>query len=440
MPHVPGGDREDCQSCRPRAPRRLAKAWSCTTESEKVVQARKSHARTAARQPSARLSGLRRRRRVRTAGHDVQVRRVGVEVHRHQEPPRRAAVVSGGVLRPPALHSVLPLRPGLRRRHGRVGAGHPESRPEFGHRSQQRRPSRLRRMRYVHRHLSGRRTHQRRLPLQDTPLGDEPRRHRLHALRRWLPHHAWECAEAIPAWRSCAETTATRAASTAISSASRGATPSISPTIASAVTQPLVARWQDLSRLMEEAIDTVAHNFREIIASHGPQAIGVIGSNRTTNEENYLLQKFARLVLGTNNIDHHRTADFPVFRQALAENSAKRRDARCLPAPAILLVGNDPTNQHPLLAWQIRNNVRLHRAKLHVVNSRRSNLRQTGDHLRAGSGGKRRQASPNTLREMIPPRKPSRGLRPKRSPSCATHSGPSRIWSLFSAPNFVVTT
>ena len=44
----------------------------------------------------------------------------------------------------------------------------------------------------------------------------------------------------------------------------------------------------------------------------------MIGSNRTTNEENYLLQKFARMVLQTNNIDHHRTADFPAFAAALA--------------------------------------------------------------------------------------------------------------------------
>jgi NADH-quinone oxidoreductase subunit G len=38
-------------------------------------------------------------------------------------------------------------------------------------------------------------------------------------------------------------------------------------------------------------------------------------------------------------------------------------------APAILLIGNDPTEEHPLLAWQIRNNVRLHQAKLYVVNA-----------------------------------------------------------------------
>jgi anaerobic selenocysteine-containing dehydrogenase len=45
-------------------------------------------------------------------------------------------------------------------------------------------------------------------------------------------------------------------------------------------------------------------------------------------------------------------------------------------APAILLIGNDPTEQHPLLAWQIRNNVRLHRAKLYVINSESIKLRR----------------------------------------------------------------
>ena len=47
-----------------------------------------------------------------------------------------------------------------------------------------------------------------------------------------------------------------------------------------------------------------------------------------------------------------------------------------LNAPAILLIGNDPTNQHPLLAWQIRTNVRLRRAKLYVVNSAPIKLRR----------------------------------------------------------------
>src|SRR5205085_1515991 len=93
--------------------------------------------------------------------------------------------------------------------------------------------------------------------------------------------------------------------------------------------------------------------------------------------ENYLLQKFARVVLHTNNIDHHRTADFPAFAAAMTGkpgSTASMRDV--FNAPAILLIGNDPTEQHPLLAWQIRNNVRLHRALLYVINSKPIKLRR----------------------------------------------------------------
>jgi NADH-quinone oxidoreductase subunit G len=103
----------------------------------------------------------------------------------------------------------------------------------------------------------------------------------------------------------------------------------------------------------------------------------VIGSNRTTNEENYLLQKFARTVLGTNNIDHHRTADYVSFVRALAGNpdrAASLRDAGT--APAILLLGNDPTEQHPALAWALRTNVRLNKAKLFLVNTSDIKLRR----------------------------------------------------------------
>src|SRR5205823_2049667 len=60
-------------------------------------------------------------------------------------------------------------------------------------------------------------------------------------------------------------------------------------------------------------------------------------------------------------------------------------------APAILLIDNDPTNEHPLLAWQIRNNVRLHRAKLHVINSQEIKLHRqatTFTQIPAGSEGK----------------------------------------------------
>jgi NADH-quinone oxidoreductase subunit G len=127
----------------------------------------------------------------------------------------------------------------------------------------------------------------------------------------------------------------------------------------------------------EEAFELIGKRFVEVRDRDGGAAMGVIGSTRTTNEENYLLSKFARVVLKTNNIDHHRTADFPALAAALHGKPGKVASMRdLLSAPAILLIGNDPTNQHPLLAWQIRTNVRLRRAKLYVINSLPIKLRR----------------------------------------------------------------
>jgi NADH-quinone oxidoreductase subunit G len=139
------------------------------------------------------------------------------------------------------------------------------------------------------------------------------------------------------------------------------------------LTQPLIRKNGRLTpSTWEEAFELVGKKFAEIKQhnQNGGQAIGVIGSTRTTNEESYLLQKFARIVLQTNNIDHHRTADFPAFAATLAgkaEATATMRDVTN--APAILLIGNNPTDEHPLLASQIRNNVRLRNARLYIVNS-----------------------------------------------------------------------
>ena len=127
----------------------------------------------------------------------------------------------------------------------------------------------------------------------------------------------------------------------------------------------------------EQALDFAAKRLREIRDNRGGKAVGVIGSNRTTNEEAYLLQKFARSVLGTSNIDHHRTADYPAFAAALKGHAGREASLRDFAtAPAILLVGNDPTNQHPGLAWQIRSNVRLNRARLYVANHNDIRLRR----------------------------------------------------------------
>ncbi len=78
-------------------------------------------------------------------------------------------------------------------------------------------------------------------------------------------------------------------------------------------------------------------------------------------------------------------------------------------APAILLIGNNPTEQHPLLAWQIRTNVRLHRAKLYVVNSYPIKLRRQATAFAQIASRLRRQLG------AVPRRK-------RRSRRCGDHS------------------
>ena len=54
----------------------------------------------------------------------------------------------------------------------------------------------------------------------------------------------------------------------------------------------------------DEAIRITARRLSAIREQYGPDSIGVLVSAKTTNEENYLAQKFARAVIGTNNVDH----------------------------------------------------------------------------------------------------------------------------------------
>jgi NADH-quinone oxidoreductase subunit G len=125
----------------------------------------------------------------------------------------------------------------------------------------------------------------------------------------------------------------------------------------------------------EHALRFAAGRLKDVRESRGGSAIGVIGSNQTTNEENYLLQKLARTVLNTNNIDHERTADYAAFARALAGHTNKAASLReAANAPAILLVGGNPTEEHPLLAWNLRTNVRLNRARLYIANSTKIKL------------------------------------------------------------------
>jgi predicted molibdopterin-dependent oxidoreductase YjgC len=71
------------------------------------------------------------------------------------------------------------------------------------------------------------------------------------------------------------------------------------------LTQPMVRKEGGLEESSwNEALDVAAKRLKEIKEKYGPESIGVLTSAKCTNEENYLLQKFTRAALGTNNVDH----------------------------------------------------------------------------------------------------------------------------------------
>jgi NADH-quinone oxidoreductase subunit G len=115
-----------------------------------------------------------------------------------------------------------------------------------------------------------------------------------------------------------------------------------------------------------KALAHVAKKFQEVKDRDGK--FGVIGSTRTSNEENYYLQKFARMGLGTNNIDHHRTGDVAGLLDALAgRTDVLATSDDFYNRKAVLIVGAEVSLEQPFLAFQIRANVRHHGAHVYVV-------------------------------------------------------------------------
>ncbi|MBZ5577797.1 MAG: NADH-quinone oxidoreductase subunit NuoG [Acidobacteriia bacterium] len=115
-----------------------------------------------------------------------------------------------------------------------------------------------------------------------------------------------------------------------------------------------------------QALNAVAQKFNQTLADGG--TFGVIGSNHTSNEENFYLQKFAREVLRTNHIDHHRTGDVVTLLDALSGKEGKLATVADLyERKAFLVLGADLALEHPLLSYQIRANYRHHQAHIYVV-------------------------------------------------------------------------
>ncbi len=108
----------------------------------------------------------------------------------------------------------------------------------------------------------------------------------------------------------------------------------------------------------DEALDYISSRLEKIIAEDGPDAIAGISSARCTNEENYLMQKFMRAVIGTNNIDGcARVCHAPTaygMQQVYGTGAATNSIDEIPQADCILLIGANPTDAHPVTGARIK--------------------------------------------------------------------------------------
>ena len=135
--------------------------------------------------------------------------------------------------------------------------------------------------------------------------------------------------------------------------------------------------WVEVSWVT--ALDLVAKRLHEIKTDFGSNSIGVLTSAKCTNEENYLMNKFSRQVLGTHNIDHcaRLCHSSTVAGLAMCYGSGAMTNTIadiCDEAQAIFIIGSNTTEQHPVIGAKIRQAVLKRGVKLIVADPRKIDI------------------------------------------------------------------
>ncbi len=145
------------------------------------------------------------------------------------------------------------------------------------------------------------------------------------------------------------------------------------------VTEPMIRKNDEwVTVAWDEAIAFAADEFKRIRRQYGKEAAAVLGSARATNEENYLAQKFARVVLETNNVDccarvcH--TPSAAALKLMLGTGAATNSFNDIENARTIMICGANPTENHPILGERIKQAAYRNGTKLIVVDPRKIEL------------------------------------------------------------------
>jgi len=139
--------------------------------------------------------------------------------------------------------------------------------------------------------------------------------------------------------------------------------------------EPRSARavWREAA--WDEALDLVADRMAAIVQKHGGDSIATFACAKATNEENYLLQKMARSIFGTNNVDHCsrlcHAGSVAGLQLAIGSSAMSNSIAEMEHLEAFIVTGSNTTETHPVISNFLKRAVRRNGAKLIVIDPRK---------------------------------------------------------------------
>lgn len=136
------------------------------------------------------------------------------------------------------------------------------------------------------------------------------------------------------------------------------------------------SEWREVS--WDETLDYVADRLVEIYRRDGSDAMSVYCCAKATNEDNYLMQKMYRSLFRTNNVDHCtrlcHAGSVTALIKALGTSAMSNTAAEVIKNDVFIVTGSNTTENHPIIALQMKEAVEKHGAKLIVIDPRRIEL------------------------------------------------------------------
>jgi len=136
------------------------------------------------------------------------------------------------------------------------------------------------------------------------------------------------------------------------------------------------SEWREVA--WDEALDYTADRLVEIYQRDGPEALAVYCCAKATNEDNYLLQKMFRALFRTNNVDHCtrlcHAGSVTALLKALGTSAMSNTAAEVVQTDCFIVTGSNTSENHPIIALQMKEAVMKHGSQLIVIDPRRIEL------------------------------------------------------------------